>query len=208
MRKLPPCLESQARRQSQKTVKSHAEFSEACLGVNCVVIARFRWLVLISSLISVQLAGCSVGANQRGSIADVVGASAHNLEVAATTEDQARQEVLGTPTDFDVTIDEDRYSWERTHLFLERYVDPAQAPVRPITKVVGSRWGLESPPVLGGYVYEVFREVIPNGFHYSVTCHATGGADPQQAALNAANLSRFIRDGKLELSLLPTTPSQ
>ena len=152
----------------------------------------------------VALAGCSMGGSApRGSIADVVGASQHNLETEATTVDMAREEILKSPTDFDVSIEEDRYSWERTHFFLEHYVDPHNAPIRPITKVVGSRWGLASPPVQGGYVYEVWRETIPDGFHYSVRCVAAPEASKDQAALNAGNLARFIRDGKLEVSLLP-----
>jgi len=162
--------------------------------------------LIISPIVIAGLAACSFGGSPKGSIADVVGASQHGLEVAATTEDLARSEVLQSPTDFDVTIEQDRYAWERTHLFLESYVDPQRAPVRPITKVVGSRWGLASPAVQGGYVYEVWREAIPDGFHYSVRCLSAPDASKEQAALNAANLARFIRDGKLEVSLLPSAP--
>lgn len=149
------------------------------------------------------LCSCSVKSASRGSIADVVGASQHSLEVESTTVDLARDEVLKSPTDFEVSIEQDRYAWERAHLFLESYVDVKRAPLRPITKVVGSRWGLASPPVQAGYVYEVWRETIPDGFHYSVRCVAGPQASQQQAALNAANLARFIQNGKLEVSLLP-----
>jgi hypothetical protein len=158
---------------------------------------------ILSLIVILQVTACSLSGSPKGSIADVVGASQHGLEVAATTEDLARSEVLQSPTDFDVTIEQDRYAWERTHLFLENYVEPQRSPVRPITKVVGSRWGLASPAVQGGYVYEVWREAIPDGFHYSVRCLSAPEASKEQAALNAANLARFIRDGKLELSLLP-----
>lgn len=164
--------------------------------------------LLLSPVVIGSLTACSFGGSPKGSIADVVGASQHGLEVAATTEDLARSEVLQSPTDFDVTIEQDRYAWERTHLFLESYVEPARAPVRPITKVVGSRWGLASPPVQGGFVYEVWRETIPDGFHYSVRCLAAPEASKEQAALNAANLARFIRDGKLEVSLLPASSAR
>lgn len=146
-----------------------------------------------------------MSASPKGSIADVVGASQHGLQVEATTEDVARSEVLQSPTDFEVSIEQDRYAWERTQLFLESYIDPQRAPIRPITKIVGSRWGLASPPVQGGYVYEVWREAIPDGFHYSVRCLAAPELSKDQAVLNAANLARFIRDGKLEVSLLPVS---
>jgi hypothetical protein len=146
---------------------------------------------------------CASKAPRSGSIADVVGATDANLESEATAVELERDEILRSPLEFDVSIDDDRYSWERTTLFLENYVDPARAPLRPITKVIGSRWGLASPPVQGGLVYEVWREEIPEGFHYKVQCLVSGTASPQQARLNAANLARFIRDGKLEVSLLP-----
>ena len=161
----------------------------------------------LAPVIFCVVCGCATStqrAVEPRSIADIVGASQHNLEVAATTEDQAREDVLRSPTDFDVSIEEDRYSWERTHLFLRNYVDPDHAPIRPITKIVGSRWGLASPPVPGGYVYEVWREEIPEGFHYSIRCVATEQATQEQATLNAANLARFVKDGKLEVSLLPS----
>ena len=155
--------------------------------------------------ITIVLAGCGSSSQQRGSIADVVGATALGLEVAETTQDQARNEVLSTPTEFDLTIEQDTYSWERARFFLENYVQAAQAPAIPVTKVVGSRWALSSPPTSSGhYVYEVWREAIPDGFHYSVKCLASSDtADQSQALLNSANLARFVRDGKLEVSLLP-----
>lgn len=156
--------------------------------------------------ITIVLSGCGSSTQQHGSIADVVGATALGLEVAETTQDQARNEVLSTPTEFDLTIEQDRYSWERARFFLENYVQAAQAPVIPVTKVIGSRWALSSPPSSDQYVYEVWREAIPDGFHYSVKCLASSDiADQSQALLNAANLARFVRDGKLEVSLLPDT---
>jgi hypothetical protein len=155
------------------------------------------------------LVGCIAGAPAKpGSIADITGAEQHDLEVEATTEDQARQEVLKAPTEFDVTIEEDRYSWERTNLFLENYADPERAPLRLITKIVGSRWGLATPPVRAGYVYEVWRESIPDGYHYSIQCLDSGEGTKEQAALNAGNFARFVRDGKLEVSLLPSRTTQ
>ena len=166
--------------------------------------SRTNTLVSLS-LLTATLTSCSLGSPSRpGSIADITGADQHNLEVEATTEDQAREEVLKAPTEFDVTIEEDRYSWERTNLFLENYADPEKAPLRPITKVVGSRWGVATPPVQGGYIYEVWRESIPDGYHYSIQCLDSGEGTKEQAALNAANLARFVREGKLEVSLLPT----
>ena len=83
--------------------------------------------------ITIVLAGCGSSSQQHGSIADVVGATALGLEVAETTQDQARNEVLSTPTEFDLTIEQDTYSWERARFFLENYVQAAQAPAIPVT---------------------------------------------------------------------------
>jgi hypothetical protein len=151
-------------------------------------------------------------ADTNGSIASVVKAGQHGLEVAATTEDQARDEVLATPTVFRVAFEDDVYSWERARFFLENYVGASNGHSSAVTKVVGSRWSLESNPGLAGYQYEVAKDLGDGGFTYRVTCApatsngAQGAGDPAQAALNAGNLARFIRDGKLEVSLLQKKP--
>lgn len=132
----------------------------------------------------------------------MVRAEQHGLEVAATTEDQARNEVLSTPTVFSISLEEDAYSWERARFFLENYVGGSSGHTSAVTKVVGSRWSLESNPALESYRYEVSKDSVDAGFTYRVECVAGGAGDPAQAALNAGNLARFIRDGKLEVSLL------
>jgi hypothetical protein len=131
-----------------------------------------------------------------------VQAEQHGLEVAATPEDQARDEVLATPTVFHVPFEQDVYSWERARFFLENYVGASAGHTSAVTKVVGSRWSLESNPALERYRYEVSKDSADAGFTYRVVCMAGGAGDPAQAALNAGNLARFIRDGKLEVSLL------
>jgi hypothetical protein len=132
----------------------------------------------------------------------VVRADQHGLEVEATTEDQAREEVLATPTVFNVSFEDDVYSWERARFFLENYVGAAAGHTSAVTKVVGARWSLESNPTLEGYKYEVSKDSVEGGFTYQVVCVTAETGDPAQAALNAGNLARFIRDGKLEVSLL------
>jgi hypothetical protein len=137
-----------------------------------------------------------------GSISSIVKAEQHGLEVAATTEDQARDEVLATPTVFNVSFEDDVYSWERARFFLENYVGASSGHSSAVTKVVGSRWSLESNPALETYRYEVSKDSGDGGFTYRVMCVAGGVGTQAQAALNAGNLARFIRDGKLEISLL------
>lgn len=132
----------------------------------------------------------------------MVQASEHNLEVSATPEDQARQEVVDTPTVFAVPFADDQYSWERARFFLENYTGSSATPASAVMRVVGDRWALASNPAISQYRYEVSKDVSDGGFTYQVVCAPGVGGDQQQAALNAGNLARFIREGKLEVSLL------
>jgi hypothetical protein len=159
-----------------------------------------------TSLIAVALlasVGCSSSDGVRpGSIANLSHASAYEkLEVEATPQDQARAEVLAAPTEFLVPIEQDRFAWERARFFLENYGSGSGSPSNAVVKVVGSRRGLSSAPGASAYTYEVFKDFGSDGYRYSVRCSAHNG-DAEDAALNAGNFARFIKDGKLEVSLL------
>lgn len=169
-----------------------------------LVVARMcRALIMVCAV-----AGCgvtyqpAVRNSPEGSISSVSQAERHGLEVAATTKDQAREEILKTPTVFSISFEDDVHSWERARFFLENYTGAQSGHTSAVTKVVGARWSLESNPGLAGYRYEVAKDVGNTGFTYHVGCIPGPNGDVSQAALNAANLARFIRDGKLEMSLL------
>jgi hypothetical protein len=148
------------------------------------------------------LSGCSVEKVREGSIANLSHASAfEKLEVAATPEDQAREEILAAPTQFIVPIEQDRFAWERARFFLENYGSGGASPSNAVVKVVGDHRGLSSAPGPSPYTYEVFKDFSAEGYRYSVRCVTTQG-NVSDAALNAGNFARFIRDGKLEVSLL------
>lgn len=155
---------------------------------------------------AVCAAGCSPGRTIQqsapGSISAVVHAGEHGLEVSATPEQQARQEVVDTPTVFNIPFADDPYSWERARFFLENYVSGDSGHASAVTRVVGDRWSLASNPGVQQYSYEVAKDAGESGFTYQVLCVPGVGGDPAQAALNAGNLARFIREGKLEVSLL------
>jgi len=162
---------------------------------------------LIYSVFLISLAGCVTAANKAtpitpGSIAAVSRASEHGLEVSATPEDQAKQEILNTPTVFIVGFEDDPYSWERAKFFLEKYAGGGAGHSSVLTRIVGSRLSLANNPAATDFSYEVSKDPTEGGFNYRVACSANGTGDNNQAALNAGNLARFIRDGKLELSLL------
>jgi hypothetical protein len=156
-------------------------------------------LVVVSTL---ALCGCSTESARPGSIARLSHASAYkDLEVAATPEDQAREEILAAPTEFFIPVEQDRFAWERARFFLENYGSGSGTPSNAVVKVVGSRRGLSSAPGPSHYSYEVFKDFTASGYQYSVRCISTDG-DAREATLNAGNFARFIREGKLEVSLL------
>ncbi len=166
-------------------------------------------MLLGSTLVSILLigfGGCVASSLQTkgapGSIATVVKAAEHGLEVSATLVEQARQEVLSTPTVFNVPFADDQYSWERARFFLENYAGGGAGHASAVMKVVADRWSLASNPAAAQYNYEVTKDAIVSGFAYQVSCVAGVGGESSQAELNAGNLARFIREGRLEVSLL------
>lgn len=150
--------------------------------------------------------GCAARVNStatNGLPSDLARVGDMGLEVAATTQDQARDEILSTPTVFTVDRDQDSYSWDRAKFFLENYIGVAPQHSSVMTRVVGSRFSLVSNPAQELYTYEVAKEMTQEGFLYSVTCTPAAKGTTAQAALNAGSFARFIKDGKLEVSLLP-----
>lgn len=155
--------------------------------------------------------GCAARANSTaaaGVPSDLARVGDMGLEVAATTQDQARDEILSTPTVFDVDRDQDSYSWDRAKFFLENYIGVTPQHSSVMTRVVGSRFSLVSNPAQEAYTYEVAKEMTKAGFLYSVTCTPSAKGTAAQAALNAGSFARFIKDGKLEVSLLPRQASR
>jgi hypothetical protein len=143
-------------------------------------------------LLSVILAGCSIS-----------DADNYQYEVAETSLQEAQAELQQTPSQFFISNQDDRYAWERARFFLENYSgSSASSPV--VSKVVGARWGMASSTNQALFRYEVWKDPVSGGYQYSVGCLPTGenGGEPAKASLNAANLSRFIQQGKLEVSLL------
>jgi hypothetical protein len=120
--------------------------------------------------------------------------------------DEAQAEVVAAPTEFFMSNQDDRFAWERARYFLEHYSGSAatgsSAGSSVVSKVVGSRWGLQRQGQ--EFSYEVWKQPAAGGYRYVVTCAALAddSAVQQQARLNAGNLARFVTQGKLELSIL------
>lgn len=157
-------------------------------------------------VLTVGIFGCASRATSgaaKGVPSDLARVGDMGLEVASTTQDQARDEILSTPTVFTIDRDQDSYSWDRAKFFLENYIGVAPQHSSVMTRVVGNRFSLVSNPAQESYTYEVAKEMSQEGFLYSVTCTPTNKGSVSQAALNAGSFARFIKDGKLEISLLP-----
>lgn len=166
--------------------------------------------VLFTLLISVSFLGCSgarrpstSASHAAGSMASVVMADIHGLESAETPIELAKSEIISTPLNFFIPYAEDEQAWERARFFLEGYLGRSNlANNAALTRVVGDRWSLLSNPSHESYFYEVSKQVGEGGFRYLVSCRSGVRGVAEQARLNAGNLARFIREGKLELSLL------
>lgn len=154
-----------------------------------------------------MLASCSPGGNRpKGVFSHLPDASnGVSLEVAESVDQQAAAEVAATSPTFSVSIDEDGASWMRAKLFFEKFLTTDSGSKTPvITKIMGRKWVLlSSPSVAGNYSYEVSKDELPGAYRYQVRCTQRNNLGQQQIAeMNARNVARFIRDGKLEISLL------
>jgi hypothetical protein len=129
-------------------------------------------------------------------------ANRHGLESALTPIEMAKSEIVESPLSFIVPFSEDDQAWERARFFLESYLGTSGARSSAVSRVVGDSWSLLSNPSYGRYMYEVSKRAGEGGFSYVVSCRSGVDNSAQDARLNAGNFARFIREGKLEVSLL------
>ena len=136
------------------------------------------------------LAGCSgQSAEPR---ARLVPASVEVITVA----DQARAAIAATPTEFVLSVPEDRLAWSRARDFFALY---AGSPVGVDSEQLLSNRGVTT----SGYFFEIERVAVDRGARFSVRCFpAHGAAIVESSIQNARNVARFLRDGVLEVSLL------
>lgn len=119
---------------------------------------------------------------------------------------QAIEALNSTPTQFVMDFPEDPNSWERAFIFFNKYT-ARQSIFESDKPVWNSKISNFNAPS-DSFHYEVTRRLEKNGFKYSISCIPNPQlidskvASNDQAALNARNLARFIREGTLEVSLL------
>ena len=148
--------------------------------------------------VTVVVGGCATQDKLSGSILPDSAKGSYRVE--ESIEDAALKEIQATPTRFSVSYGDDRYSWERAQLFFGKYITHGKP---PLTKIVGKNWTLSNATTQQGkYNFTVQKIEASKNYEYVVGCTARVGGDTRTAELNARNFARFIRDGKLEVSLL------
>lgn len=167
----------------------------------------FKNIRYIAPLIACILAACSSAGNRPKGVFTHLPETSDgvSLEVAESVDQQAAAEVAATSPTFSVSIDEDGVYWMRAKLFFEKFLTTDSGSKTPvITKIMGRKWLLlSSPSVAGNYSYEVAKDELPGAYRYHVRCTQRKNLGNQQVAeMNARNVARFIRNGKLEISLL------
>ncbi len=163
------------------------------------------FIAVAATSLVVASSGCqNLSYRQKGQISHLPeGSQGVTLEVAKTVDDQARELIATTQTNFRMNLDEAPAAWDRAKLFFEKYLASDGLGAGVVTKIVGARWGLSAGlAASSSYVYEVWREDVRDGYKFSVVCKPKQGVSAQLAELNARNLARFMQDGRLELSLL------
>lgn len=114
-----------------------------------------------------------------------------------TIEEQALNAVQASPVDFTVDFSKNSEVWERSKLFFLQYTKGAAK-----GEVRNSGIYLTNENSRDRFLYTITQSPGSNGMSYSVKCAERGRGDTDDAAINARNAARFIRDGKLELKLL------
>lgn len=161
--------------------------------------------VLVACWLAVLMVSAGCGAPGWGGAsapADNAATYRNNPEFEVISqEEQSLAEIMATPSEFEVSFSSDSHAWERVKLFLEKYTSKmsleAQARGSAVTRA-SNRFAEKD-----SYTYFVDRSSISGGYRYRVRCQPNAiQSDSQSAILNERNLSRFIQQGTLEVSLL------
>ena len=121
-----------------------------------------------------------------------------NYEIV-TVEQQALESIMETPSEFALPRHQDVYAWERAAIFFDTHTPGGTTTVHTPDHMTLSNRNPEK-----GYIYSVERQNLGDQFSYKVRCMPqTREANRIDGVKYAKNLARFIKDGTLEVSLLP-----
>jgi hypothetical protein len=112
------------------------------------------------------------------------------------------QEVLASPTEFFVDVKDSAATWSRAKLFFAKYAKIAD--LDQVTRVVDNAVLISNKEAPSQrYIIEIKKVPYGSGYNFTVNCRPrASGASSQIALRNAKNISRFLREGTLERSLL------
>lgn len=122
------------------------------------------------------------------------------LEVV-TSLDQVLSEVKNTPTRFSLGIPDSTYGWERAQLFFKEHTSRSNFSAGKDNLII-----LTNPKDKDPISYRVEKRDIKHGIEFFVSCKSgSHSLPPEKISLACRNLARFIREGRLEESLIPTS---
>lgn len=111
------------------------------------------------------------------------------------------QQIEEMPTEFNITLEQLPKMWERAELFAQQYIGVAPTYVYSSGKGKPDSIGLQF--VSNNFSYLVTKRKYRDGILIQVKCTVKNSSvEASKALFNAKNLSRFIRDGRLQLALL------
>jgi len=129
----------------------------------------------------------------------------HTLQYELVSpQEQSLEALRAAELRFNVDMGEDQAAWTRANYFFDKY-----AHSKSVSEELAPVWKTRISSAGGGgakYLYKVEKILAKEGFNYSVSCNINPSGKPPgspgAADLNARNLARFIREGRLELDLL------
>lgn len=119
-----------------------------------------------------------------------------------TIEQQAKEAIINTPTEFRLPLREDSAAWARVELFFRQYTKSGYPGVRSLP---GGGLLVSNISVADDrYAYSVEKYMAGGEMTYLIECRANQalGGVTRYCQPNAQNLARFIKEGQLELSYL------
>lgn len=149
--------------------------------------------IVLTLVVCLLVTGC--GASISGSS----GLGNKSVQVV-TSEEMAKEAIYASPLKFVVPPEEVRTSWERATFFSRHFLNSEPK--------IELRGGSEGGSIVlntnsQNFGYTVVRQESVNGGVYEVAClPTTPQVDATAAEQNARNLARFLKEGKLEVTLL------
>ncbi len=152
------------------------------------MLSRLGLYILISS-IPLSGAGCSTTPKY-----EVV---KPKLEISSS-EQELQTLISEYPLEFKLGSAEEELAWQRANLFGDHFLGSTPVPSYHSGRDESVSLKIKSK----NFEYSVTKRLKGKEFIITVSCQVSGVGTPVQADLNARNLSRFIKEGRLEVAIL------